>query len=167
MSKYFVNGSDLTSIADAIRTKTGGTSQIEFPSGFASDILSIPTGGGSGGMSGTSYSSFTWTPSSEIGRVATGGLQSADAHIRGLLPQNWLFARVKYKSGTLSPFFCLDYGLTRFSSIAVPLTFVRTDSSGNVETKTLPANENLNEWGMVFSPNCVYTVEVISGNFYT
>lgn len=37
----------LTAIADAIRAKTGGISQLVFPTGFVSEIGNIPSGGGS------------------------------------------------------------------------------------------------------------------------
>ena len=37
--------SDLTDIADEIRSKTGGSSPIAFPSGFITEIESITTGG--------------------------------------------------------------------------------------------------------------------------
>lgn len=47
MSNYIVDGSDLTSIANAIRAKSGGSSQLIFPAGFVSEIQSIQTGGGS------------------------------------------------------------------------------------------------------------------------
>ena len=38
--------SDLTSVANAIRAKSGGSSPLAFPSGFVSEIGNIPTGGG-------------------------------------------------------------------------------------------------------------------------
>lgn len=38
--------SDLSSIANAIRTKGGTSSQLAFPSGFVSAVEAIPTGGG-------------------------------------------------------------------------------------------------------------------------
>ena len=38
--------SDLTSIADAIRAKTGDSEEIAFPAGFVSAIGDIPSGGG-------------------------------------------------------------------------------------------------------------------------
>lgn len=38
---------DLTSVANAIRAKSGGVSQLAFPAGFVSEIGNIPTGGGS------------------------------------------------------------------------------------------------------------------------
>ena len=37
---------DLTSVANAIRAKSGGSSQLAFPSGFVSEIQAIPSGGG-------------------------------------------------------------------------------------------------------------------------
>lgn len=38
--------SDLTSVANAIRAKSGGSGQLAFPAGFVSEIGNIPTGGG-------------------------------------------------------------------------------------------------------------------------
>lgn len=40
--------SDLTSVANAIRAKSGGSSQLAFPAGFVSEIQAIPSGGGGG-----------------------------------------------------------------------------------------------------------------------
>lgn len=37
--------SDLTSVANAIRAKSGGSSSLAFPAGFVSEIQAIPTGG--------------------------------------------------------------------------------------------------------------------------
>lgn len=39
--------SDLTSLANAIRAKSGGSSKIAFPAGFVSEIQAIPSGGSS------------------------------------------------------------------------------------------------------------------------
>lgn len=39
---------DLTAVADAIRTKGGTSASLAFPSDFVSAIAAIPTGGGSG-----------------------------------------------------------------------------------------------------------------------
>lgn len=43
---YLTDGDDLTSVANAIRAKSGGSSQLAFPAGFVSEIQSIVTGGG-------------------------------------------------------------------------------------------------------------------------
>lgn len=41
MAEYIVKDTELTSIANAIRAKSGGNSQLEFPNGFVSEIGSI------------------------------------------------------------------------------------------------------------------------------
>ena len=46
MADYKVTDSELTSIANAIRTKGGTQSQLVFPTGFVSAVNAIPTGGG-------------------------------------------------------------------------------------------------------------------------
>ena len=46
MSKYYANGDDLTSVADAIRTKGETSDPLVFPAGFVTAIAAIPTGGG-------------------------------------------------------------------------------------------------------------------------
>lgn len=46
MSNYIVDGADLTSVANAIRTKGGTSAQLAFPAGFVSAIEAIETGGG-------------------------------------------------------------------------------------------------------------------------
>ena len=43
MPNYIVNGTDLTTIADAIRTKSGGTNSLSFPDGFVSECGNIKT----------------------------------------------------------------------------------------------------------------------------
>jgi len=46
MSNYIVDGADLTSVANAIRTKGGTSAQLSFPTEFVSAIGAIQTGGG-------------------------------------------------------------------------------------------------------------------------
>lgn len=46
MAEYLTNTTDLTSVANAIRTKGGTTAQLVYPSGFVSAINAIETGGG-------------------------------------------------------------------------------------------------------------------------
>ena len=53
---------DLTSVANAIRTKGGTSASLSFPSGFVSAINSIPTGGGGG----YEIKGGTVTPSSSV-----------------------------------------------------------------------------------------------------
>lgn len=46
MTDYLTNATDLTSVANAIRTKGGTSASLEFPSGFVAAIENIPSGGG-------------------------------------------------------------------------------------------------------------------------
>lgn len=39
--KYVVTGSSLTSVANAIRSKSGGSGQLSFPAGFVNEIGKI------------------------------------------------------------------------------------------------------------------------------
>lgn len=45
MTDYLTTDTELTSIANAIRTKGGTSSQLVYPTGFVSAIEAIPTGG--------------------------------------------------------------------------------------------------------------------------
>lgn len=45
MAEYKVTDTELTSIADAIRTRGGTSAQLEFPTGFVSAVNAIPSGG--------------------------------------------------------------------------------------------------------------------------
>lgn len=44
MSQYFVNDEELTSVANAIRAKSGGSNQLIYPQGFISELDEIDTG---------------------------------------------------------------------------------------------------------------------------
>ena len=46
MSNYIVDSADLTSVANAIRTKGGTSASLAFPADFVSAIAAIPSGGG-------------------------------------------------------------------------------------------------------------------------
>lgn len=65
MSNYLVDGADLTSIANAIRTKGETSASLEFPTDFISAIAAIPTSSGvtvktaTGTFAGTGTSTAT------------------------------------------------------------------------------------------------------------
>ena len=60
MPKYIVDGSDLTSVANTIRTKGGTSGSLSFPNGWNSAINAISGGGG------LEYEEGTFTPTSDI-----------------------------------------------------------------------------------------------------
>ena len=55
MANYLVTDTELTSIANAIRTKGGTNSNLTFPTGFVNAIGAISTGGGSPEVADTVY----------------------------------------------------------------------------------------------------------------
>lgn len=61
MADYLVTDTELTSVADAIRTKGGTSASLSFPTGFVSAISAI-----SGGLE---YEEGTWTPTSDASSV--------------------------------------------------------------------------------------------------
>lgn len=63
---------DLTSVANAIRTKGGTSASLAFPAGFVSAIAAIPSGGGSSVLTGTyTPSEDTATFSIDVGQSFT------------------------------------------------------------------------------------------------
>lgn len=48
MSNYITTDTELTSVANAIRTKGGTSLPLTYPNGFVSAIENIPSGGGGG-----------------------------------------------------------------------------------------------------------------------
>ena len=61
MANYLTTDTDLTSVANAIRTKGGTSAQLAFPAGFVSAIADIPSGGGGGGVPLLASGSYTYT----------------------------------------------------------------------------------------------------------
>ena len=45
MANYLTTDTELASVADAIRGKTGGSEDLVYPAGFVSAIEGIPSGG--------------------------------------------------------------------------------------------------------------------------
>lgn len=68
--------SDLGDVADAIRAKSGGSSQLAFPSGFISEIGNISTGGGGlpTGMTNSGSGSFTFASRTVLNTAINHGL---------------------------------------------------------------------------------------------
>lgn len=77
MSKYSIDSTTLTSVANAIRGKDGTSAPIQV-SDFATRITNIPTGGGGGG----SVTFTGWLGSLKVtGKVDTSNQQTAMAYI--------------------------------------------------------------------------------------
>lgn len=63
--------SDLTSVANAIRAKSGGSSQLAFPAGFVSEIQAIPSGGG-GSILPDAYQRCEYVENTNTAMIDTG-----------------------------------------------------------------------------------------------
>ncbi len=64
MSDYLVTDTELTAIANAIRTKGGTSASLSFPAEFVSAINAIETGG-----SGLEYEEGTFTPTEAVNTI--------------------------------------------------------------------------------------------------
>lgn len=69
---YLTDGDDLTSVADAIRAKSGGSGQLAFPAGFVSEIGNIPSGGSTPHEVPDGYTQLKWLKSSGTQAINTG-----------------------------------------------------------------------------------------------
>lgn len=77
---------DLTSVANAIRTKGGTSAQLAFPAGFVSAVEAIPTGGG-GGIFPSEM--FTVIPASDTNTITVqSALTRVDSVILFILGDN-------------------------------------------------------------------------------
>jgi len=74
MSNYIASSTDLTSVANAIRTAGGTSAQLEFPSGFVTAIGNISGGGGGGGLTNIVTGTFEPTVAEEgtVKTISTG-----------------------------------------------------------------------------------------------
>lgn len=125
---------DLTSVANAIRTKGGTSSQLAFPSGFVSAINNIPTGGG-----GTPISAdgITTVAESESVYPATGYNALINVSKKQTLIHDWDFTQGLVDSvgeltatlangATQSSSGVLIGGATQYVQIPVPFTIRHT-----------------------------------------
>ena len=76
--------SDLTSVANAIRTKGGTSASLAFPADFVSAIAAIPTGGGGASVADVLMGDF---PSGAVSFKATDNIPSAAISGRGKITE--------------------------------------------------------------------------------
>ena len=79
--------SDLTSVANAIRAKSGGSSQLAFPAGFVSEIQAIPSGGGGAGIISSDNYDFVFGIVT-VGANTVTKVTQVETYLLGLLGEN-------------------------------------------------------------------------------
>ena len=103
MAQYMTTSEELTSIANAIRTKTGGSSPLTYPTGFVSAINAITTGGDGGSKDGdVIFMDYDGTivdakTKTEINAMTSDSDLPANPSHTGLTAQgwNWTVAQLK------------------------------------------------------------------------
>jgi hypothetical protein len=73
---------DLTSVANAIRTKGGTSAQLAFPAGFVSAINDISGGGGGAHNLPSAYEEFEYIEATGTQYINTGYVPNADTEVR-------------------------------------------------------------------------------------
>lgn len=159
MALKLYSDTDIQDIADAIRSKNGSSDTYKV-SEMASAIDALPTG-----FSGLSFSSFTVTPDAEYGRSSNGGTPTMIDYFKSLLPSDWKFARIRYKSGTLANYYLLEFGVSVFADTTGTVTILRRSNTGTVQTNRVTGTNA--SYSFIMSPNCQYQIEVFYGDFYT
>lgn len=130
MTDYITSDTDLTAVADAIRSKGGTSAALEWPSGFSSAIADIPSGGSTTLITGVLRPDAelvnTWTYDKYI---------NADEGIE--IPEYTTTATSLMASENLTPTVTLDldgynyYVLERF--LAIPEYNIDTKAKGRCE----------------------------------
>lgn len=72
---------DLTSVANAIRAKSGGSSQLAFPAGFVSEIQAIPSGGGGTHNLPSGYTEYEYIEATGTQYINTGYVPHATTEV--------------------------------------------------------------------------------------
>lgn len=65
-NQYLVNSTDMTTVADAIRTKGGTSAPLAFPDGFANAVSAIQSGGGGADLANVDVYIADFTSSDEL-----------------------------------------------------------------------------------------------------
>lgn len=145
MANYVVSDSNLTAIANAIRTKGGTSAQLEFPDDFIAAIGDIPSGGG--GLSGVDGGTYTAASETDTFSVPVTALHSNIVFI----PTKTL-ANMNKASATLT--FVMGW------ANSAQYQYVFNVRSSNTNDKWIGVNDN--DWrGQI-----AFTASTISGSFY-
>lgn len=156
MTDYIVSGSELTSIADAIRAKGGTSESITFPSGFVSAVQNIPSGGGTVSAprkdvnffdyDGTIVASYTTAEFANLSALPANPTHDGLTAQGWNMPSNWTLADAKTYVSTNKK---ADWGqMYTTTSGATEIDVEFTDSNRMSPTMSLAVNGTVSiDWG--------------------
>ena len=125
--------SNLTSVANAIRAKSGGSGSLAFPGGFVSEIQSIPTGGGGTTKAGPSMfylESYNGSYNIIVSYDATiGNTSCIDEDGNTYDGTNGKFQYAPWNGGNPNTWTDLSAGQTTKPANTIALRFVNTDNN--------------------------------------
>lgn len=130
MTDYVVRDTQLTSVADAIRTKGGTSDPLAFPDGFVSAVEAIPTGGGGGSVpakevnfrdyDGTVLYSYTPTEFAALSAMPDNPDHSSDEIPLTAQGWNWSFADAQAY-------------VAKYGRLEVGQTYITTDGKTHIK----------------------------------
>ena len=158
MADYLTTDTELTSIANAIRTKGGTSAALTYPAGFVTAIGNIQTGGNDFIVtltknSGTGY----WEPDKTVAEVyaayqagknidikADGGTNTLPAHISSISSSGFLYTVFEGTSGPGSSFYYVEkaFGVNSSGTVELSGTYYDYDTSdGTAVASHVPSGE--------------------------
>ena len=173
MSIYRVDGDSLIDVADAIRAKTGGSFDLEFPDEFISEIGSIQTGGTlPDGMKDCSFDYSGWAIGNISNNVVT--LSTTSSYTSCFFPFN---NAIHVSSGDVILMrFTKQGGTSSYSDLRIMAigrlidSNVNTNFNSNVNDKTYTATYDFDMAGLYFGSrlgnwdNAKYLIELFINN---
>ena len=107
-NEYLVDGADMTTVADAIREKSGTTAPLSFPEGMASAVRDIPASGGIKVLSPDLHDTATDTANIYIENGQEKEYESWSATDYILIEEDAVYV-VSLVTGTLNAAYCALY----------------------------------------------------------
>ena len=140
--------SDLTSVANAIRTKGGTSSQLAFPAGFVSAVQAIPTGGGGADLDWIASASPSPSVRNFFNALKTGNYEHGEVSFANT-PNSFHDFFTCQNITNLQGFIIIDkdfyhQGGTTVNSGAQAILFLWSDKSF---TNSVAAGQSTTKWG--------------------
>lgn len=155
--------SDLTTVANAIRTKGGTSASLAFPSGFVSAIQAIPTGGGSATIAKATATATLTSAASSISFTGLSGNPTSFAvtSAANIATSTNGVTMVTFDGTTLN-------GQTMTTQVTADTGFTKSYSNGTLTITATTAEFQANQYKLVYtydgSSSDIHTSDVQVGS---